>query len=589
MSQSRAARLLFFAVIVFALATIGRNLYRRHLNTALIAAVEAGDTSEARLLLAKGADPNVGKPPTTESSESTPLLSLVLRLNSNMTGQEEDIACLLIQHGARISGDKNETNYLSFACDAGSTSVVHCLLEKGVDPNVRNSWLETPVDRAVRYGFSGDEKPSQVETSADRKRKRVSHELTRLLQAYGAHFTLRDAVMMNDLTTTRAMLDAGANIDARETTQTLNSLSYDNTPQQDGVVKPYAIPSAQHAQDDNTPLQEGVARGYLEESRLLLERGAAINARSKGNPPPLITALLHKRADLVRLLLARGADVNLSGVDDDTDDPASFSENNLPALALAIVYMPEFVPELLQKGADVNAKYGAALKAAIGQHNLPLIRELLKRGANVNPSLPIRKVFTTSPSAGARKPMSMMLAVASISSTMNSRPVTTATKSRITAFSPLMLAVCNAPECEALLLRAGAKIGPDKSSILPAVVLSGHSELMPHLLTLGADVNGTDRHGETALSLAVVHAPADVKFLLEHGAKPNIVTRSMPSRTLLSQAAMSGEIECVRLLLAHHAEVNLRLAQGHTPLYYARKHNHADVATLLQQAGGKEE
>ena len=524
MSQNRASRLLFLAVIVFALAIIGRNVYRRRIDAALLNAVKAEDVSAVRSLLAKGANPNAGITPDNPYPPAlTAAWNYGFQPGNKLSGEEEDILCLLTEHGAKSAPNARETNRLYLACSYGSVKVARCLLEHGADPKSGDTPSLSPAKGIVRYYQGHGGSPANYGSTAEgQERRRVCRELVRLLQEHGVRQTLWQAVQMDDLPGIRAALDAGDAINAREpdTGATING-------------SPIEGPTA---------LQLASESNNLEAIRLLLERGANVNAHSKNDPPPLVTAFLYKRLDLVKLLLARGADVNLP-VEDDTDTPA---------LALAIENMPEFVPELLQKGADVNAQNGAVLKAAIGRHDIPLIRELLKRGANVNPSLPPRKHNTV-------------------------------------PFSPLMVAVFNAPECEAILLRAGAKIGPDKDSILPAAVLSEHVELLPHLLRLGADVNGTDKNGETALSLAVVHAPASVKFLLEQGAKPNIVTRSTPSRTPLSQAAASGATECVRLLLAYHADVNLRPAQGHTPLYYARKHNHASVATLLQQAGGKDE
>src|SRR5689334_11574492 len=57
-----------------------------------------------------------------------------------------------------------------------------------------------------------------------------------------------------------------------------------------------------------TPLMNAAAFGSIETMRLLIEKGADVNARSAGNA----TALMWAATDLakVRLLLVKGADVN---------------------------------------------------------------------------------------------------------------------------------------------------------------------------------------------------------------------------------------------------------------------------------------
>ena len=76
-----------------------------------------------------------------------------------------------------------------------------------------------------------------------------------------------------------------------------------------------------------------------------------------------------------------------------------------------------------------------------------------------------------------------------------------------------------------------------------------------------------------------------VKFLLDHGASPNVVTPD--HRTLLEEAAMLGKDETVRLLLAHGADINAH-PDHHTALAWAQRKKHADIAAILLQAGAKE-
>src|SRR5262249_32533507 len=57
MPQSRAGRLLFVLIVFGAVLMIGRNLYYRYLNTALLEAVQTQNMPVVRALLDRGADP----------------------------------------------------------------------------------------------------------------------------------------------------------------------------------------------------------------------------------------------------------------------------------------------------------------------------------------------------------------------------------------------------------------------------------------------------------------------------------------------------------------------------------------------------
>ena len=57
----------------------------------------------------------------------------------------------------------------------------------------------------------------------------------------------------------------------------------------------------------DTPLHSAVRNGKITVARLLLEKGALIEARDKDNNTPLHLAALNNETSMVRLLLEKGA------------------------------------------------------------------------------------------------------------------------------------------------------------------------------------------------------------------------------------------------------------------------------------------
>ena len=104
--------------------------------------------------------------------------------------------------------------------------------------------------------------------------------------------------------------------------------------------------------DGITPLMYAVNYGSSEVVNLLLQGGASVNARDKEGFTALIFAgylfsiSLNEEVNIVKLLLAYGADVN-----------AKSDELRLtPLMAASLYAQSDLVKLLLQAGADVNAR-----------------------------------------------------------------------------------------------------------------------------------------------------------------------------------------------------------------------------------------
>ena len=176
------------------------------------------------------------------------------------------------------------------------------------------------------------------------------------------------------------------------------------------------------------------------------------------------------------------------------------------------------------------------------------------------------------------------------------------------------------------LLDAGAdpnSVTGQGLSALSLAIANGSSRMTELLLARGADANSQETTGETMLmSAATIGEPGVVAALLAHGAQVNARDRDF-DQTALMVAAREGHSKVVSQLIAAGAQVNVSTAIGETPafvgpnsvpgfgfgvgiirggvpkdrgrreptpggmtpLLYAARHGHVDIARQLLDAG----
>lgn len=155
---------------------------------------------------------------------------------------------------------------------------------------------------------------------------------------------LHEAAQAGDVERTKALLDGGADINARD-------------------------------KDGMTPLCLAACHGRTLVSKLLLERGANVNTTCKEDHTPLHLAALNGHREIVDLLIQHRADVN-----------AKVAGASPLWMAASKGYAP-IVKALLSAGADVNAQDNAGYtplhEAAAGGHR-ETVEILLAHGAQIN-------------------------------------------------------------------------------------------------------------------------------------------------------------------------------------------------------------
>lgn len=137
------------------------------------------------------------------------------------------------------------------------------------------------------------------------------------------------------------------------------------------------------------------------------------------------------------------------------------------------------------------------------------------------------------------------------------------------------------------LLSRGADLEGNDTSGRTAVINAawrGRTEVVDLLVELGADFNVTDYDGRTAVSWAASNGHNDiVQKLVEAGARPNVIDRD--GLTPLMRAAWNGHDTIVRLLIESGARARMTDDKGISALDYAIKGGHRNVARTLRSFG----
>jgi hypothetical protein len=137
------------------------------------------------------------------------------------------------------------------------------------------------------------------------------------------------------------------------------------------------------------------------------------------------------------------------------------------------------------------------------------------------------------------------------------------------------------------LLENGADVNAtDKFGNTPLMKAAENDriDIVKFLIDNGADVDAMDTLGNTPLIEAISGGHIDiVKLLIDNSADVNI--QEEESDTALMRAAREGYIDIVKLLIDHSADVNAMDKWGSSPLSKALYGGHIDIVTLLKEKG----
>ncbi|RCI12325.1 hypothetical protein L249_0689 [Ophiocordyceps polyrhachis-furcata BCC 54312] len=371
------------------------------------------------------------------------------------------------------------------------------------------------------------------------------------------------AAMKGHLTVARLLLDRGADFNA-------------------AILGIYDLSPEERRID---AFEATIWSGNEELLTLLLDRGADINKQRGKGGTALQIALANRKPHLAKLLIKRGAGIDVSN-----------EAGSALTLAVSLNDPTEMLEYLLDNDVDVNTwdvKYGTALqRAASSNKSVTVLRLLLDRGAEVNaPGGPDGSVLQAACCCCGLDEVKFLLGRGA---DVNSQSGFYGT--------PLQAACFNADGFEVAmhLLQNGAEVnvpGGRFGSALQAACVeerrgSGKAKvaMVRLLLSRGADVDAAGGYCGTALQIAAEGGDVElVNLLLDHGAQVNVEVEPFGSAL---QAACCGsslkhKVTIVQLLLSRGADINAEGGRHGTALQVAASQGNADLINLLLSHGAR--
>jgi len=292
----------------------------------------------------------------------------------------------------------------------------------------------------------------------------------------------------------------------------------------------------------SSPLIDAVKQGDAAAVRGLLQQRTDVNAPEGDGATALHWAAYGDDGELVTLLIASGAKVNVTN--DLAITPLHLASANGNAAIVAA---------LLAKGAmpNVASETGVTpLMEAARSGNVATVRALLARGADVN-AMESGRDQTALMWAVSRKHAEVVAVLLEHKADVRLR----------TRVRPLTVMLDQGPRRTVKTAKQDARsIDAGGSSALLFAAQVGDAASARRLIAAGANVNDTSADGNSALVVAAFSGHTDVAIaLLEAGANPNLAGGGYSA---LHVGVLRGDVATVKALLAKGANPNVPITKG---------------------------
>lgn len=248
---------------------------------------------DARALVAAGVDINL----TDDAGRSA--------LHHACEAGAGEMAALLVMAGANLSlADSNEDTPLHLAVNGGHDGIVRLLLENGADPLAVNALGFSGLHILAEYA-SLDMTPAHL---------RIADALIQagadLMQHDNRGFTpLVAAAASGNIPIAAVFVARHADVSAEEGAALRQAVTYEDNDMTDLLIKAGASVDQPSFPEQDQPLHTAAQEGFVHGVKVLLDKGAHIEARNIDGETPLLVAVRCRKYEVVSLLLARGASV----------------------------------------------------------------------------------------------------------------------------------------------------------------------------------------------------------------------------------------------------------------------------------------
>jgi ankyrin repeat protein len=327
---------------------------------------------------------------------------------------------------------------------------------------------------------------------------------------------------------------------------------------------------------ENTPLRGSVKCGQIEKVKFLLERGAdATLVREMGytplikSPPP--------SSELIDLLVRAGT------------DPSMRSTYGESILTIASQYLDwKTVRHLKELGVDLSPLWWNGLMKAVVLGNLDDIKLNLEPGAINETDHRSRTAWLLAVSTGDVKKAAMLIlhdAVLTDRGHVGETALHYGVQSKSLEMVKLLLqigadpnaisdfgrtALMSAVEGDWVdgareLLKNGASVDLEDRTGQKAINFATSAEMVNLLIAAGADINYKSGLDFLLASAAEAGNQGFLKELLDRGAQPNL---EHAGQTALTTAVQNDNLECMQILIAAGADVDIEDFDGRGLLFY---------------------